>query len=106
MKPNDRVQLTQRRRGAIGLITLIFIMFVMIGLVAISVDVGYVMVTRTQLQAAADSATLSGGTEVFSGLELCHGSADTGQCGSRGRSAGRRAERNRRGFDGNLGALS
>ena len=65
MKSHDRDRLARRRRGAVGLITIIFAMFVMIGLTAIAVDVGYMMRTRTQLQAASDAATLSGGTELI-----------------------------------------
>jgi hypothetical protein len=57
-----------RRKGALSLTTLIFFNFVVIGLLAISIDVGYLMQTRTQLQATADSAVLSGGTELMSGL--------------------------------------
>jgi hypothetical protein len=37
-------------------------------MLALSVDVGCLMMTRTQLQAAADSATLSAGTKLIRGL--------------------------------------
>ncbi|PHS11674.1 MAG: hypothetical protein COA78_09165 [Blastopirellula sp.] len=60
---------TQRSRaGAMALTLLIFYLFVMFGLIVISIDLGYILQTRTQLQAIADATTLSGGTELKSGL--------------------------------------
>ena len=47
----------------IGLLLVVFF-----ALVALAVDIGYIMLTQTELQAAADSATLAGGTELLPGL--------------------------------------
>lgn len=60
-------QNSRRRRGAIALKTAIFLIVLLI-LVALAFDVGYILRVRTQLQAATDAATLSGGTELLSGL--------------------------------------
>ncbi len=52
-KPNER------RRGAIAVLAAVF-MVIVIGMIAFAVDVGYLEVARTQLQAAADAAALAG----------------------------------------------
>lgn len=58
-----RVKLKPRRRGAMLIVTALFIVF-MLGLVACAVDLGYIVLARTQLQAAADSAALAGAASL------------------------------------------
>lgn len=53
----------QRRRGAIILLTA-FLMVFLVGIIAFSVDLGYILVARTQLQSAADSAALAAGATM------------------------------------------
>ncbi len=48
----------QRRRGAILLLT-VFLLIFLLGIIAFSVDLGYVLLAKTQLQTAADSAALA-----------------------------------------------
>ncbi len=55
------------RRGAVAVISAV-VLVVLIGFVAMGVDVGYIIMTRTQLQSASDSAALAGGTELLPGL--------------------------------------
>jgi Flp pilus assembly protein TadG len=55
------------RRGAVALLFALFLV-VMMGMVACALDIGWILMTRTQLQAAADSAALAGGTELMPGL--------------------------------------
>jgi hypothetical protein len=57
----------ENRRGVIIVLAAVLIV-VLLGFVAFSVDVGNIELTRTQLQAAADSAALSGAMEL-SGTE-------------------------------------
>jgi Flp pilus assembly protein TadG len=47
-----------RRRGAILLLT-VFLLVFLLGVIAFSVDLGYVLLAKTQLQTAADSAALA-----------------------------------------------
>jgi hypothetical protein len=51
------------RRGAIVVLAA-FLMVVMLGLVAFSVDMGYIMLVKTELQVAADSAALAAGAKL------------------------------------------
>ena len=51
-------KLRQRRRGAIAVLAAVFLV-VLIGMIAFAVDIGYLGVVNTQLQAAADSAALA-----------------------------------------------
>jgi Flp pilus assembly protein TadG len=51
------------RRGAIALLSAI-LLIVLIGFVALTVDVGQIQLTRTQLQVAADAAALAGAMEL------------------------------------------
>lgn len=57
------------RRGAIAILTAAFLI-VLLGMVALALDIGYIVLTDTQLQAAADSAALAGGTELLPGLGI------------------------------------
>lgn len=52
-----------QRRGAI-LILGALLMVLMVGLVAFAVDLGYVVLVRTQLQAAADAAAMAAATQM------------------------------------------
>ncbi len=49
----------KQRRGAIAVLTAL-LMILMVGMVAFAVDLGYLALAKTQLQAAADSAALAG----------------------------------------------
>jgi hypothetical protein len=49
---------SRRRRGAIVILTAILLVL-MLGVIAFAVDMGYLLLTRTQLQAAADSAAIA-----------------------------------------------
>ena len=51
-------KLRQRRRGAMAVLAAVFLV-VLIAMIAFAVDIGYLAVVRTQLQAAADSAALA-----------------------------------------------
>ena len=48
-----------RERRAVTLIFAAFLMVVMLGMVAFAIDVGYIVLVRTQLQAAADSSAMA-----------------------------------------------
>lgn len=52
-----------QRRGVILVLTAV-LMVVLLGFVAMTVDVGFIELTRTQLQAAADASALSGAMEL------------------------------------------
>ena len=54
---------TNVRRGAI-LVLAAVLMIVLLGFVAMTVDNGFIQLTRTQLQCAADAAALSGAMEL------------------------------------------
>jgi hypothetical protein len=56
-----------RTRGATAVYVAI-VLLVLMGMTALAIDIGYLALTRAQLQAAADAATLSGGTELLPGL--------------------------------------
>jgi Flp pilus assembly protein TadG len=58
MRPLTRNK-SRRRRGAIVVLTAVLLVL-MLGLIAFAVDMGYVLLVRTQLQTAADSASLAG----------------------------------------------
>ncbi len=58
----------RRRRGAI-LVLATMLMVVLVGMVAFGVDLGYVVLTRTELQTAADSAALAGAGAAAEGKE-------------------------------------
>lgn len=51
------------RRGAIVVLAA-FLLIVMLGMVAFSVDMGYIVLVKTELQAAADSAALAAGATM------------------------------------------
>lgn len=68
----NRIDISQRqrpneRRGTILVLTAA-LMVVLLGFVAMTVDVGFIELTRTQLQSAADASVLSGAMEL-SGLD-------------------------------------
>jgi Flp pilus assembly protein TadG len=58
----------RRRRDGKILVMAGLLMIMLLGLVALAVDIGWILVTRTQLQAASDSGSLAAGTELISGL--------------------------------------
>lgn len=53
-----------RRRGSVLVLSL-FLMVVLIGIVAFAVDLGYVLVARTELQLSADAAAMAGAWELM-----------------------------------------
>jgi Flp pilus assembly protein TadG len=59
---------TDDRRGAI-LVLAAVLMIVLLGFVALTVDNGFIQLTRTQLQSAADAAALSGAMELSGTLD-------------------------------------
>jgi hypothetical protein len=59
--------LRKSRKGAIAVITA-FLLLAILGLIALAFDTGWIVMARTQLQAAADSSSLAGGTELLPGL--------------------------------------
>jgi hypothetical protein len=57
----------KRRKGTIAAMTG-FLLMAILGLVACALDIGWIEMTRTQLQAVADASSLAGGTELMPGL--------------------------------------
>lgn len=57
---------SQEHRGAITIFTCLLLVF-MLGLIALSVDVGYMLSARTELQSAADAAALAGAAVMRDG---------------------------------------
>lgn len=55
------------RKGAIAIMSAVLAL-VVISVAAIVIDIGYIFLTKTQLQATCDSACLAAGTELSSGL--------------------------------------
>ena len=67
LHPRPRQPRVCRRDGNV-LVLIGFLLVVLLGMTALAVDLGYIMVTRAQLQASSDSGSLAGGTELLSGL--------------------------------------
>ncbi|HEX5444460.1 MAG TPA: Tad domain-containing protein [Pirellulales bacterium] len=61
-----RRRMRRERRGAVVVLTA-FLMVALLGLVALVVDLGYLMLAQTQLQEAADSAALAGSAVLAQG---------------------------------------
>ncbi len=61
-----RRRIRRDRRGAVVVLTA-FLMVALLGLVALVVDLGYLMLAQTQLQDAADSAALAGSAVLAQG---------------------------------------
>jgi len=59
----------KRRRGAIVVLTALLMVFMM-GLLALSVDVGYMMTVKTELKRATDAAALAGAASLAEGTEV------------------------------------
>jgi len=57
----------QRRRGAIIPLAALLLVF-LLGMVAFSVDMGYVVLAETELQSAADAAALAGSEQLMQGF--------------------------------------
>ena len=62
---NGRIVGRRHKRGGAVLILAAAALFVAIGITALAVDLGYVMLARAQLQAAADSAALAGVIDLY-----------------------------------------
>ena len=58
---------TQQRRGAVTPLAAILLVF-LLGMVAFSVDLGYVVLSETELQSAADAAALAGAGQLMQGF--------------------------------------
>ncbi len=72
MKENNRSFRALRetrlgRRGGVAVFVAV-VLIVMFGFAALAVDIGYLMLSSTQMQSASDSASLAGGTELTPGL--------------------------------------
>jgi Flp pilus assembly protein TadG len=67
MKTPTKVESRKRRKGAIAAITAVLLLAIL-GMVACSLDIGWIAMTRTQLQAVADASSLAAGTELMPGL--------------------------------------
>jgi len=68
VRGNEKSRPSQRR-GVVAVWTAIS-MTALVGFAALSVDIGYLYVVRTQLQAAADAAALAGGTAFLEDIVL------------------------------------
>ena len=66
-RPGSRAA-DRNRRGKIVVMTA-FLMVVMLGMVAFSVDVGYMAVTRTEMQICTDAAALAGASALVQGQD-------------------------------------
>lgn len=60
---------TKRRRGAIVVLTALLMVFMM-GVLALSVDLGYMMTVKTELKRATDAAALAGAAHLAEGVEV------------------------------------
>lgn len=67
MRKRNECSAGRPRRGAVVVLVAILLV-VILGMVALALDIGWILMTRTQLQAASDSAALAAGTELLSGL--------------------------------------
>ena len=61
-------RLIRKQRSGKVLVFIGIMLIILLTMVALVVDVGWVMVARTQLHAAADAGSLAGGTELLPGL--------------------------------------
>ena len=59
----------QNRSGAVAVVAAVLLVM-LLGMVALAIDLGYIVLTRTSMQAATDAACLSGGTELIEGLGI------------------------------------
>ncbi len=62
-------RMARSRHGKIAVLTA-FMLFILLGVLACALDLGWVTMTKTQLRAATDSGALGGGTELLPGLGL------------------------------------
>ena len=67
ISPTKRRRYDGHRKGGIAVITGI-VLLVLVGFTALAIDLGYLMLSRTQMQAVSDSSSLAGGTELMPGL--------------------------------------
>ena len=63
----QRQSRTHRRAGGVAPIAAI-VLLLLFGFTALAIDVGYLKLSHTQMQAASDSSSLAGGTELMPGL--------------------------------------
>ncbi len=64
----QNTRIPQRRRGATIVLCALMIVF-MIGVMAFAIDLGYIVLVRTQMQNAADSGALAGAAATYLGNE-------------------------------------
>jgi len=65
--PKQTLKPRKTRKGTIAAVTALLLMAIL-GLVACALDIGFIEMTRTQLQAVSDASSLAGGTELMPGL--------------------------------------
>jgi Flp pilus assembly protein TadG len=65
---------SRKRRGKIVVLTALLLMFMM-GMVAFGVDVGYMALTKTEIQTSTDAAALAGAGELVNGTDAAQAAA-------------------------------
>ena len=68
MRARRRIDRGEPRRGSMALVVILLVILIFFAMVALVFDVGYIMSTQTQMQAAVDSAALAGATELLDGV--------------------------------------
>lgn len=71
-----------RQQGAVAIVTVIFLVFIMIPLLGVVLDLGHLYIAKTELQNAADAAALSGAKRLDG--TLCGISSTLGTCATPG----------------------
>ena len=67
MRPKSFSKPHHQRSGAVAILAAIMLVM-LLGMTALAIDLGYIILTKTSMQAATDAACLSGGTELIEGL--------------------------------------
>ena len=75
---NQSINKFKDQRGAVSIIVAIIVLFVLIGLMALAIDVGYLYATRNELQNIADGAALAAAGELGNQLSKGKTLDDTG----------------------------
>ena len=75
---NEELQLhgKRQRSGAVAIVAAILLVM-LLGFVALAIDLGYIVLTKTSMQACTDAACLSGGTELIDGMGVDAASPDS-----------------------------
>jgi hypothetical protein len=69
MHYQSAAKFNHQRTGAVAILAAIMMVMLM-GMVALAIDLGYIILTKTSMQAATDAACLSGGTELIEGMGI------------------------------------